>query len=389
MSGICPNRLERLAALLRDHVERGEIAGAVALLARRDAVYVCAEGSLALDQSGKMERDTIFRIASMTKPVAAVAAMMLVEETKLRLDDPVERFLPELANRRVLRRMDGPLDDTVPANRPITLRDILTMRCGLGMVSTQSGLPIQKAFAELGVSAGPNPSPFSPDEMMRRYATLPLMHQPGERWLYHNGFDLLGVLIARACRMKLEDFLSERIFEPLGMWDTAYRVPDAKRSRLASCYVQDKDGLVPFGDADADSFASAATGLYSTADDYLAFGQMMLNFGLYGGARLLARPTVELMVMDHITEAQKAASQFFPGFWDNCGYGFGLSVTTQRTTTASVPGTFGWDGGFGTTWRSDPQEGFVTILLLQRLFDETVIKLHDDFITLAYQALND
>lgn len=389
MHGICPNRLTRLTGLLRDHVERGEIAGAVALLARQDTVHVCAEGSLALGQPGKMEPDTIFRIASMTKPVAAVAAMILVEETKLRLDDPVQLFLPELANRRVLRRIDGPLDDTVPSNRPITLRDVLTMRCGLGMVLTQSGLPFQKALTELGLSAGPTPTPFSPDELLRRYATLPLMHQPGEAWLYHNGFDLLGVLIARASGMKLDDFLAERIFEPLGMRDTAYRVPDNKRSRLASCYVGSKDGLVPFVDAHAGSFASAATGLYSTADDYLAFGQMMLNFGMYRGIRLLARPTVELMVMDHITESQKASSQFFPGFWDNNGYGLGLSVTTQRTTTASVPGTFGWDGGFGTAWRSDPQEGFVTILLVQRLFDETVAKLHSDFFTLAYQALDD
>lgn len=394
--GFCARRLERLSGVLRGYVDRGEIAGAVALLARQDDVHVVTEGTMRLGGGSAMERDTIFRIASMTKPIVAVAAMMLVEETKLRLDDPVERWLPELANRKVLRRMESAPDDTVPAKRSITLRDILTMRWGIGATMAPAGTyPIQKVITDLGIGPGPMPPPFAPDELMRRYRDLPLMHQPGEKWMYHNGFDILGVLIARVSGMGLEDFLAQRIFEPLGMRDTAFTVPESKAGRLAGCYhhdgvkldmfAEDRGGQSPRGKM----FASGSTGLVSTVDDYLAFGRMMLNFGTLDGTRLLSRPAVEVMTTDHITEAQKVASPFFPGFWDNHGYGFGVSTVTRRDGISMVPGRYGWDGGFGTTWSSDPQERLVTILLLQRMFDETIINLHADFYTLAYQAIDD
>ena len=394
--GFCARRLNRLSHLLRGSVERGEIAGAVALLARQNEVHVVTEGTMRLGGGPAMERDTIFRIASMTKPIAAVAAMMLVEETTLRLDDPIEKWLPELANRKVLRSMESAPDDTVPAKRSITLRDILTMRWGIGATMAPAGTyPIQKIISDLDIGPHLMPPPFEPDELMARYHDLPLMHQPGEKWMYHNAYDILGVVIARATGMRLEDFLAQRIFDPLGMRDTAFTVPNSKADRLATCYHHDGTRLdvFPEGRGGQSSrgkmFPSGSTGLVSTVDDYLAFGRMMLDFGAHDSARLLARPTVEVMTADHITEGQKAISPFFPGFWDNHGYGFGISTITRRHGVSMVPGRFGWDGGFGTTWSSDPQEGLVTILLLQRMFDETVINLHADFYALAYQAIDD
>ena len=219
-----PVRLARLSDVMRDHVERGEVAGVVALLARRDEVHAVALGVQDLDVGTPMRRDGIFRIASMTKPVTAAAAMILVEQEKLRLDDPVDGLLPELAGRRVLRSIDSPVDDTVPANRPITLRDLLTFRAGFGAVMAPPGqYPIQAAIEEAGLAPGPNPLPFGPDEFLRRLGGLPLMHQPGERWMYHTGSDVLGVLVERAAGMAFGDFLAERIFAPLGMKDTGFQ----------------------------------------------------------------------------------------------------------------------------------------------------------------------
>ena len=191
---------------------------------------------MAFDSGEPMRRDTIFRIASVTKPIMAAAAMILVEECVLRLDDPVDELLPELADRQVLRTLDSPLDDTVPANRPITLRDLLTFRLGLRAVFAPPGTyPIQQAMEEAGSSPmcrGGSCRRFRPMSSCRRYGSLPLLHQPGERWLYNTGSDILGVLIARATGMSLGEFLQERIFAPLGMKDTAFSVPADKLDRL-------------------------------------------------------------------------------------------------------------------------------------------------------------
>ncbi len=219
--GFSKARLARASGVMRGYVDRGAVAGVVSLVCRHDEVHVEALGAQDRGTAAPMRRDTIFRIASMTTPVAAAAAMILVEEAKLRLDEPIERFIPELASRRVLRTMDSPLDDTVQANRPITLRDLLTFRLGFGAVMAPPGrYPIQRAAAQAGFAPGPDPSPYGPDEWIRRFAALPLMHQPGEKWMYHTGSDILGVLIARAADMPLEAFLAERIFAPLGMKDT-------------------------------------------------------------------------------------------------------------------------------------------------------------------------
>ncbi len=388
-----------MADVMRGYVERGELAGVVTLLCRHDEVQVEAIGAQNLATATPIQRETIFRIASMTKPITAAAAMILVEETKLRLDEPVDRWLPELADRKVLRGIDSPLDDTVPAKRPITLRDLLTFRLGLGAVMAFPDVyPIQKAMAEAGIAPGPRPLSFSADEFMARVGGLPLVHQPGERWMYHTGSDILGVLIARAAGMSLGDFLKERIFEPLAMKDTGFSVPEAKLDRLASCYHADPatGRLAVYDEARGGPWAcqpvfeSGGGGLVSTADDYLAFGRMLLRYGRHGADRILSRPAVELMTADQLTAEQKASSPFVPGFWDTRGWGFGLSVITRRGGVGLSPGSFGWDGGFSTSGYCDPHEDMVGILLVQRMMTSpSGFDFHSDFWTLAYQAIDD
>src|ERR687893_170799 len=285
-------RLGRMRDVMAGHVGRGVVPGVVTLLSRRGEVQVDAIGTKAFGGSEPMRGDTIFRIASVTKPIVTAAAMIVVEECVLRLDEPVDRWLPELADRRVLRAIDSPLDDTAPANRPITPRDLLTFRLGIGAVMAfPPRYPIQEAMAQAGVGPGPTLPAHAPDELMKRFGSLPLVHQPGERWLYNSGSDILGVLISRVAGTSLETFLRERIFAPLGMNDTSFSVPASKLHRLASSYwtnfatgeLEVFDGL---GDdsrwASSPVFESGAGGLVSTVDDLLAFGQMMLKGGKHG-----------------------------------------------------------------------------------------------------------
>src|SRR5438128_6632374 len=239
-AGLSRVRLGRMHDVMAGYVERGEVPGLVTLVSRRGEVHVDVIGTQAIGDSPPMRRDTIFRISSMTKPITAAATMILVEECKLRPDEPVERLLPELAERKVLKRLDGPLDDTVPANRPITVRDLLTFRMGFGLIMGPPDVyPIQEAMAEAGLAPGPILPSHAPDEWMKRLGSMPLLHQPGEKWMYHTGSDILGVLIARAAGQKLETFFRERLFEPLGMKDTGFSVPEGKLDRLAACYQVD------------------------------------------------------------------------------------------------------------------------------------------------------
>ena len=398
MSGFSLSRLRRLTDGLQAYVDRGEVPGLVALVARGDAVHVLSAGVQDLNDGAPMARDTIFRIASMTKPIAAAAAMILVEEGKLRLDEPVDRLLPELAGRQVLRTLGSAIDDTVPARRPITLRDLLTFRAGFGAVMAPPGThPIQKIVSDAGFAPGPTSAQLPPDEWIARFAQLPLTCQPGEAWLYHTASDILGILIERAAGMRFVDFLAERIFAPLGMADTGFHVPDAKIGRLTTSYMIDREsGQLAVYDAGAGGrwsrppvFASGGGGLAATADDYLAFSRMMLAQGKYGAERILSRATVALMTADHMTPAQKAISSLYPGFWDSYGWGFGMSVTTARTGYLSV-GSYGWDGGMGTSCRTDPNEDLTLMLLTQRMMRSPLPEpIYSDFWALTYQALDD
>ncbi|MFI5276764.1 MAG: serine hydrolase domain-containing protein [Ktedonobacterales bacterium] len=401
VSGLSSARLDRMRATLQRHVERGDPPGLVALVSRRGETHVQTLGVTAIGGSEPLRRDTIFRISSMTKPVTAVAAMLLVEECKLRLDEPVDRLLPELADRQVLRRLDAPLDETVPARRPITLRDLLTFRMGMGIAFAEpDAYPITRAMSELQLGQGmPAPAtPPAPDEWMRRLGTLPLMHQPGEQWMYNTGSDVLSVLIARASGQPLEAFLRERIFEPLGMKDTSFSVPADKLGRFTDSYFTDpQTGAVAVYDAarggqwsSPPAFPSGAGGLVSTIDDYLAFGQMLLNKGRHGAGRLLSRPAVELMTSDQLTTAQKAGSESVEGFLDRQGWGFGMSVVTRHDSLAGSVGAFGWDGGMGTRWCSDPAEELVIILMTARAWNSPIpAAVGADCLTSAYQAIDD
>jgi CubicO group peptidase (beta-lactamase class C family) len=399
-SGVfAPARLERMHAALRRHVDSGVLPGLVALVYHRGREYVDAIGTQAFASTMPMRRDTIFRLASMTKPITAVGAMILVEECRLRLDDPVEEWLPELQDRRVLRTIESPLDDTVPANRRITLRDLLTFRSGYGELGFLAPTcPLQKTMSEARLTLGEWPFAVTPDDFMKRLGSLPLAHQPGERWLYHTASEILGVLIARASGTSLATFLHEHIFEPLGMKDTGFHVPEAKVDRLPICYGRDffTGEVVVLHEAHGGHFArppvfeSGGGGLVSTVDDLLAFGRMMLDKGAYARERILSRPTVELMTMDHITPEQKAASPFFAGFWNDHGWGLGVGVCIARRDLAGVPGRFGWDGAFGTSWWVDPKEQMVGMFMTQRRPDVLGIPAFMlDFWTSAYQLIDD
>lgn len=395
IGGLSTERLARLRSVMRERVERGDAPGIVTAISRRGETQIDTIGVKTLGTNDVMRRDTLFRIASITKPIMAVATFSLIEETRLRLDDPVDRWLPELADRRVLKHLDGPIDDTVPANRAITVRDLLTMRMGFGFILESGEFPIQEAARELGVMPGP-PAPQSlpaPDEWIRRFGTLPLMAQPGERWMYDTAFQVLGVLLARAADQPLESVLRERIFEPLGMNDTGFSVPAEARDRLATCYVADPEtGALDLYDDVEDSqwrhppaFPDASGGLVSTVDDLLVFGQMLLDNGRAGNTRILSRPSVEAMTTSQITPEQRASAGFFLG--DNRSWGFGVSMITRRDDVASVPGRFGWDGGFGTSLYVDPAEALVGVLLSQRMPPTADISL--DFWTSVYQAIDD
>jgi CubicO group peptidase (beta-lactamase class C family) len=391
--GLSKERLGRLHDIMARHVERGATPGLVSLVSRGDEAHVDAIGATDLSGRRAVTADSIFRLSSMTKPVTAVAALILLEECVLRLDEPVDRFLPELADRRVVRRIDGPMDVTVPARRPITVRDLLTFRMGFG--SYFGPCPVQDAAGLLQLGPGmPAPAlPPEPGEWLRRFATLPLMCQPGERWLYHTGADVLGILVARASGQPFEEFLRERIFAPLGMTDTAFFVPQDRLRRFVTSYTTDPvtGALGVYDEPDGQwskppAFPSGGAGLVSTAADFLAFAQMLRR----GGAPLLSRPSVEVMTSDRLTPEQKAIGGFYRDDFAARGFGFCVGVVTRREHPAAPVGQYGWDGGLGSIWRNDPSEQLTSVLLTNASW--TSPRPPDialDFLTAAYATLDD
>jgi CubicO group peptidase (beta-lactamase class C family) len=370
-----PAGRERLHQAMAARVAKGELPGMVSLLTHGDDVHVDTIGTVAFDGDSPMRRDSVFRIASMTKPILATAAMMLVEDGRLLLDEPVDRLLPELAKRRVLRRIDGPLDDTVPANRPITIEDLLTFRMGFGLVfepTFDPPYPVINAARELQLVMGPpDPrTPHTPDEWIKRFATLPLMFQPGERWQYNAGSLVLSVLVARASGLPLEDFFRTRIFQPLGMKETGFSMPADVTRRLPSHYMTNpQTGKMELQTLSAPSewtkppaFPSGAAGLLSTVDDYLSFARLLLNMGSYGDGRLLSEESVRLMTTNHLTSDQIAGGGPVLG---GRGWGFGMAVATAPDDVSPVPGRYGWEGGYGTAWFNDPNRNLVAIAMTQ------------------------
>ena len=369
-------RAGRVIGILEQHIQTGYLVGAVALIGRGARAEVVAVGEQSREAPGLMQRDSLFRITSMTKPITAAATLMLADEGKLRLDERIDHWLPELAHGRVLRSLGGPLADTVPAKRAITVQDLLTLRGGLGIVpSLEDDYPLRRRIAELKLPGfgPPDPSsPIGPEEWLRRLGTLPLMAQPGETWLYNTGSCILGVLIARVARKPLPLVLHERLFGPLGMKDTGFLVPAAKRARLVNAYRLEA-GRAELYDASATSawnsepaFPDAAAGLVSTADDYFAFSYFLLSQGHRAGQRLLSREWVSAMTRDHLTAGQRAAAA--PIIGERRGWGFGVGVVTDTTPEGLPAGAYGCNGEFGTSWVADPASGTSAILLTQTLF---------------------
>ena len=369
LSGMGEVSTVQVPDVLAGHVAAGEAPGVLALVSRGDEVTVDVAGTADLDGRVPIRRDTIFRIGAMTVPMVAAAALMLAEEDRLALDDPVDLWLPELASRRVIRTFTADLDDTQPAKSPITLRHLLTNTWGFGLFFGAGDAPLRRAANELRVLNGP-PIPEnsdSPDEWLRRLGTLPLVHQPGEGWMYSIGADVLGILLARASGQPLEQVLQERVFAPLGMVDTGFAVPVEKLERVPPAYARDpRSGELHVYDPgswgtewrERPTYPSAASGLVSTVDDLLAFARMLLRGGRVGDDWLLTRRSVAAMTTDQLTPEARAGARFFPGFFERHGWGYGLAVTAA--------GRFGWDGGLGTSCWVDPPTETIGILMTQR-----------------------
>jgi CubicO group peptidase (beta-lactamase class C family) len=377
--------LDRLHAAALRHVGAGLVPGLVALVARGDQVHTEALGTLSIGGAA-VARDSLFRIASTTKPITAAATLALAGEGLLDLDAPVDRLLPELAGRRVLTRMDGPLDDTVPAYRAITPRDLLTFTFGFGMVTEMffapEPWPVVAAADELRLATTGPPAPDvqpDPDTWIAGLGSLPLLAQPGERWMYNTGASVLGVLLARAAGQPIADVLRTRIFEPLGMKDTGFWA--AQADRLATSYRPTPDGLVTHDEpagawSRPPAFGDGAAGLVSTADDLLAFARMLLS----GGAGVLSADAVQAMTSDQLTAEQKARGGLGPDFFADQSWGFCLAVRDD--------GAFGWDGGLGTSWLVDPAQDLTVIVLTQRMFESSEPPaVHRDIQAAAYAAL--
>ena len=341
----------------------GAVPGAVALLAHGDDVEVVAAGSHDLEGTAPMARDSIFRIASITKPITAAAVMMLVDDGRIALDDPVERWLPELASPVVVRTPAGPVDDVVPAARAITVLDLLTSRAGYGYPSDFSAPAVELLATIQGDGEG-HDRPDA-DEWLAQLARIPLLYQPGEAWLYDTCSDLQGILIARASGLTLPEFFAERLFEPLGMADTGFEVPAAKRDRLTSAYRPADGGLeltdAPDGDwSRPPAFATGSGGLASTADDWHRFARLLLGGGTLDGRRLLSPESVRQMTSNHLSGAEREVGALF---LEGQGWGFGGSVDVEAVDPWNVPGRYGWVGGTGTTAHIVASTGTVAILL--------------------------
>jgi CubicO group peptidase (beta-lactamase class C family) len=361
---------------LAAHVDTGAMPGLVALLALGDQVWVDAIGARDFGDPEPMGRDAIFRIASLSKPIGTAATMVLVERGVLQLSDPVDRWLPELADRRVLRHIGAELDDTVPARRPVAVEDLLNSQMGFGNIMVPPDTyPIQRAERELQLlTLGPPwpPTTDTGDDWIRKFATLPLMSQPGEEWHYNTSHHVLSVLLERASGQSLEALLRDTVLDPLGMGDTSFRVAEADAPRLTAAYAPDPEsGVVNVLDSIEESFwrrpplfPNTAGWLTSTIDDYWSFVQMVVGGGVAGGRRVLSEESVRLITTDHLTGAQRAAATIFLG--DDGGWGFGLLVPATDRTREQGPRLIGWDGGTGTTWRTDIDSGVTMLLFTQR-----------------------
>ena len=371
--GFAAEALAKIPPTLQPIADSGALSGFVTLLFRHGEIaQINTIGYRDIEKKLPMERDTLFRIASMTKPVTSIAALMLMEEGKFKLDDPITKWAPEFANMRVLKDAQGALDDTVPAERDITFDDLFTHRGGLAYGFSSLG-PIAHEYQRVLGDVLSNDT--TPDEWMKKLASMPLLYQPGERFHYSHSTDVLGFLVGRIAGMPFRDFLMQRIFGPLGMSDTDFYVPPQKRARAAVVYRMSVEKNVleplPFKQYDAPpAYCGGGGGLISTADDYLKFARMMMNKGELNGTRLVKPETVALMCTNRLTPEQRAIP--FLGaipMWDGMGFGLGVSVIDAPEKLGFLGmggvGSFGWPGAFGTWWQADPANDLIMIYLIQ------------------------
>jgi len=371
--GFSTERLSKIPAVLQQFVDQDIAIGILTLIYRRGKIaHVHKIGYQDRETRRPMKRDTIFRLASMTKPVTCVAALTLIEQDKMGLYDPIEKWIPEFASPKVLNRPDGPLDDTHCATRRITVLDLLTHRSGLSYGFMSQG-PLAAALQKIPEI---HASDMSFDAWLKALSRIPLAYDPGSRWNYGTSHDLLAALIQRVSGLSFAEYMKTVIFEPLGMTDTGFSLPLAKQSRLAAIYGYGPDGQRPRFDfpisATAQNFVSGGGGLVSTADDYLKFARMLLGQGRLGDVRVLSRPSVALMMADWLPpEERRAPAMGNPDFWASQGFGLGLSITDNLARLGPMPfasvGTFTWAGATGVWWQADPVEDMVALYFVQNM----------------------
>lgn len=366
-----PEALRGLRPSLEGFVERGELAGIVTLASRGGEVFHCdAVGWRDIESRSPMRTDTLFRIASMSKPVTSVLALMLMEEGRLDLSDPITRWIPELAEMQVLRDPAGALDDTVPACRDITVEDLMTHRSGIAYAPFSEG-PIKAALDQ--VLGDPGLNRKSVDQWLSALGSLPLSHQPGERFHYGHSTEVLGFLIGRLAGRPFREVLLERLLNPLSMTDTDFWMPEEKRDRLASLYAWDS-GVERLAKVELEmydrppAYTPGGGGLISTAGDYHRFARMLLNEGELDGVRILKPETVRLMQQNRLRPEQRRVPFAGMDLWTKSGFGLGVAITEDLTGNpygCGAVGSITWPGVFGTWWQADPVNDLILIYLIQ------------------------
>jgi CubicO group peptidase (beta-lactamase class C family) len=361
---------QTLQQILDDHVSRGTAPGIIGVTGDPD-------GAVEIVTAGDLAADAIVRIQSMTKPIIAVATLRLVQDGRLGLDDAVETWLPELADRRVLRAPGASLDDVERAETPITVRHLLTNTSGYGVMTTPS--PLQEAMIANRTEAGQEPVSLGAQDWLEALAALPLAFQPGAGWRYHHSFGILGILLSRLVDGSLQEHLEHELFGPLGMVDTGYSVPVERAHRLPAASRHEGDELVEVEPAAAGfsvepaPFDVSHSELVSTAADYAAFARMLAAGGRHGGQVVLAPEMLAAMRTDQVPASAKAPDSFYPGFWDATGWGYGVAMQTE----GEGAGRYGWSGGLGTDFSVDP-DGSFRIVLTQVEMGPDVLRLFAD-----------
>lgn len=395
-AGFSTKRLSRIDTVLKEYVDKGRMNGAVAMIVH-DGKIVYYKNFGYNDQEAKtpMQKDGIFRIASQTKAITSVAVMMLYEEGKFMLDDPISNFIPEFKNPKVLDKYNkaDTTYTTVPAKREITIRDLLTHTSGLGYAQIGT-TEAKNIYYKAGVVGGIGVPDFVLADKMKILGGLPLFHQPGEKWTYGLNDDVLGYLIEVVSGMSLKDFLAKRIFEPLGMKDTYFYLPADKRNRLVMLYTEDSttkklvkmpEKLNLYANMYRDypkmegTYYSGGAGLSSTVYDYAIFLQMLLNGGEYNGKRILSHNSVRMMTMNQIGDINRGVNKF--------GLGFGITTEKGSAILPTQEGTFEWGGMFATTYWVDPKEKLIA-LVYRNIWPTSWGSLGNLYKVLVYQAMN-